>query len=302
MRSERVEEYLEAISKRQQTEMPVTTSSLAADLDVSLPAVTDMMQRLAAEGLVEYEPNKGATLTEEGSRAAITTIRRHRLWERFLTDILGLKWDKVHEEACRLEHATSPETEDRLASLIGETGTCPHGHPIPDKNGNMPDQGVRPLSEFKPGERVCIAAIGKETPGLLRKVEKWGLKPGVVVSIGSKESDGAMKLKLEDRELVLKEDSASDLLAKPAGAEEKMPSEAEVPISELKAGESGIVKSYAGGRGMLGRCLSMGFTPGSPVRMIENYGKGPILVSVCNSEVAVGREIAGRIMVARKRG
>jgi len=302
MRSERVEEYLEAISKRQRTETPVSTSSLAADLGVSLPAVTDMMQRLAAEGLIEYEPNKGATLTAEGSRAAMTTIRRHRLWERFLTDILGLKWDKVHEEACRLEHATSPETEDRLASLIGQTDTCPHGHPIPDKDGNIRDQDVGPLSEFEPGQKVCISAIGKETPGLLRKVEKWGLKPGAVVSIESKDSEGSMELKLDDRELVLKKDSAADLLVKPVGAEEETAKEEEIPISGLRAGESGIVRSYAGGRGMLGRCLSMGFTPGSPVRMIENYGRGPILVSVCDTEVALGREIAGRIMVTRKRG
>ena len=302
MRSERVEEYLEAISKRQRTETPVSTSSLAADLGVSLPAVTDMMQRLAAEGLIEYEPNKGAMLTAEGSRAAMTTIRRHRLWERFLTDILGLKWDRVHEEACRLEHATSPETEDRLASLIGQTDTCPHGHPIPDKDGNIRDQDVGPLSEFEPGQKVCISAIGKETPGLLRKVEKWGLKPGAVVSIESKDSEGSMELKLDDRELVLKKDSAADLLVKPVGAEEKTAKEEKIPISGLRAGESGVVRSYAGGRGMLGRCLSMGFTPGSPVRMIENYGRGPILVSVCDTEVALGREIAGRIMVTRKRG
>ncbi|MDM7998430.1 MAG: metal-dependent transcriptional regulator [Dehalococcoidia bacterium] len=300
MRSERVEEYLEAISRRQQTEKPVSTSSLAADLGVSLPAVTDMMQRLAAEGLIEYEPNRGATLTEEGSRAAMTTIRRHRLWERFLTDILGIKWDKVHEEACRLEHAISPETEERLASLVGETDTCPHGHPIPDKDGKMRDQHVKPLSEFEPGQKACIAAIGKETPGLLRKVEKWGLKPGTVVSIQSKDSDGSMDLRLDDRELALKQDSTVDLLAKPVDGQKEAPKEEVVPISELKAGQSGVVRSFAGGRGMLGRCLSMGFTPGSPVRMIENYGRGPVLVSVCDTEVALGREIARRIMVARK--
>lgn len=108
-------------------------------------------------------------------------------------------------------------------------------------------------------------------------------------------------MKVDDRALVLKEDSTADLLAKPAATEQKASKEPEIPISDLKAGESGVVKSYAGGRGMLGRCLSMGFTPGSPVRMIENYGRGPILVSVCDTEVALGREIAARIMVARTR-
>jgi DtxR family Mn-dependent transcriptional regulator len=136
-----------------------------------------MMQRLAAEGLVDYEPNKGASLTAEGSRAALTTIRRHRLWERFLTDILGLQWDKVHEEACRLEHATSPETEERLAALLGDADTCPHGHPIPDKNGTTKDQKLRPLSDFDVGQTVRISAVAIEEGRLLRKIGKLGLKP-----------------------------------------------------------------------------------------------------------------------------
>ncbi|MBN2099951.1 MAG: metal-dependent transcriptional regulator [Dehalococcoidia bacterium] len=302
MGSERVEEYLEAIFKRQAKETPVSTSALAEDLKVSLPAVTDMMKRLQDSGFIEYEPNKGVSLTGEGRQKAVSIVRRHRLWERFLTDILGLKWDKAHEEACRLEHATSPETEDRLASLIGDADTCPHGHPIPDKDGNVPEQGVRPLSDFKSRQKVCISAIAREDAVVLRKVEKLGLKPGSVVSIDSKGSGGSMKLKFGDRKLVVEGDIAEDLLATPfVGEEREVSAEEAVPISALRAGESAVVKSYAGGRGMLGRCLSMGFTPGSQVRMIENYRRGPILVSVCGSEVALGREIAGRIMVSRKR-
>lgn len=302
MGSERVEEYLEAIFKRQAKETPVSTSALAEDLKVSLPAVTDMIRRLQDNGFIEYEPNKGVSLTGEGRQKAVSIVRRHRLWERFLTDILGLKWDKAHEEACRLEHATSAETEERLASLIGDTDTCPHGHPIPDKDGNIPDQGVRPLSTFRPRQKVCISAVAREDAGVLGKVEELGLKPGSVVSIESRDSSGSIKLKMGERRLTLEKDIAGDLLATPFSGEEKGSSAEEaVPISTLRAGESGIVKSYTGGRGMLGRCLSMGFTPGSPVRMIENYGRGPILVSVCDSEVALGREIAGRIMVSRKR-
>src|SRR4030042_2682855 len=197
MRSERVEEYLEAISKRQKTEMPVSTSSLAADLGVSLPAVTDMIRRLESDGLIEYEPNKGVLLTAEGSRAALSTIRRHRLWERFLTDILGLRWDKVHDEACRHEHASSPETEKRLATLRGDADTCPHGNPIPDKNGNISDQNVRPLSEFEAGQNVIISSVVKEEGQLLRKIAKWGLKPKSVVKIEKKNDDGSIELKKE---------------------------------------------------------------------------------------------------------
>ena len=299
MKSERVEEYLEAIHRRQVTEVPVSTSALAADLGVSLPAVTDMMRRLESMGLIDYEPNRGALLTAEGKQAALSVIRRHRLWERFLTDILGVKWDKVHTEACRLEHATSSETEKRLASLLGETDTCPHGQPIPDKDGNVRDQGIRPLSEFKLRQRVCISAVAKEEPRLLRRIEKWGLKPNTVVSIEKKDSGGSLELKLDGQRLVLDKETADCLLARPLSSEEET-AEEEIPMSGLRTGESGVLKSYTGERGMLGRCLSMGFTPGSPVRMIENFGRGPVLVKVHDTEVALGRGMAGKMMVRRE--
>jgi DtxR family Mn-dependent transcriptional regulator len=300
MRSERVEEYLEAISKRQQTETPVSTSSLAADLGVSLPAVTDMMQRLAADGLVDYEPNKGASLTAEGSRAALTMIRRHRLWERFLTDILGMQWDKVHDEACRLEHAISPETEDRLAALLGDADTCPHGHPIPDKNGTTKDQKLRPLPDFDVGQTVRISAIAIEEGRLLRKIGKLGLKPKSIAKIERKEDDdGSLELKLDGKRVVMDKATADLLLARPLSLGEEA-TEEEIPMIMLHTGESGVLKSYKGGKDMLGRSLSMGFTPGSVVRMVENFGSGPVLVKVHDVEVALGRGMADKIMVTRK--
>ena len=298
MRSERVEEYLEAISKRQKTEMPVSTSSLAADLGVSLPAVTDMIRRLEAEGLINYEHNRGVSLTAEGSRAALTTIRRHRLWERFLTDILGLRWDKVHDAACRLEHAISPEMEESLASLLGYADTCPHGNPIPDKNGHVKDQDVRPLSEFEVGQRVRISAVVKEEGRLLRKIEKWGLKPKSIVKIERKDDDGTLELKLDGQKLLLDKATADYLMAISVSPGEEAADE-EIPMSMLRTGEFGVLKSYTGGKGMLGRCLSMGFTPGSTVKMIENFGSGPVLAKVHDVEVALGRGMAAKIMVTR---
>lgn len=299
MRSERVEEYLEAISKRQQTETPVSTSSLAADLGVSLPAVTDMMQRMAAEGLVDYEPNKGASLTAEGSRGALTIIRRHRLWERFLTDILGLHWDKVHDEACRLEHATSPETEERLAALLGDADTCPHGHPIPDKNGTTKDQKLRPLSDFDIGQTVRISAVAIEEGRVLRKIGKLGLKPKSVAKIEKKDNDGSLELKLDGKKVLMDKATADLLLARTLLPGEETTSE-EIPMIMLHTGESGVLKSYKGGKDMLGRSLSMGFTPGSVVRMVENFGSGPVLVKVHDVEVALGRGMADKILVTRK--
>jgi len=298
MRSERVEEYLEAISKRQKTEMPVSTSSLAADLGVSLPAVTDMIRRLEAEGLINYEPNRGVSLTAEGSRAALTTIRRHRLWERFLTDILGLRWDKVHDAACRLEHAISPDMEESLASLLSYTDTCPHGNPIPDKNGHVKDQDVRPLSEFEVGQKVRISAVVKEDGRLLRKIEKWGLKPKAIVKIKRKDDDGTLELKLDGQKLLLDKTTADYLMAICVSPGEEAADE-EIPMSKLQTGEFGVLKSYTGGKEMLGRCLSMGFTPGSTVKMVENFGRGPVLAKVHDVEVALGQGMAARIIVTR---
>ncbi len=298
MRSERVEEYLEAISKRQKTEMPVSTSSLATDLGVSLPAVTDMIRRLESEGLINYEPNRGVSLTTKGSRSALTTIRRHRLWERFLTDILGLRWDKVHDAACRLEHAISPDMEQSLASLLSYTDTCPHGHPIPDKNGHVKDEKARPLWEFEVGQMVRISAVANEEGRLLRKIEKWGLKPNSIVLIEKKDDDGTLELKLEGQKLRLDKVTADYLMAVSASSVEEA-AEGDIPMSMLRTGEVGVLKSYTGGRGMLGRCLSMGFTPGTTVKMVENFGSGPVLAKVHDTVVAIGRGMAAKIMVTK---
>lgn len=302
MDSERIEEYLEAIHKRQKAKTPVSISTLAKDLAVSLPAVTDMLRRLESEGLIEYVANKGAILTTEGNKRAVSVVRRHRLWERFLTDILGVKWDKVHREACRLEHATSPETERKLASLLGDVDTCPHGYPIPDKNGHIKEQKVAPLSEFEPRQRAYILTVADEAPQLLRNIDKLGLRPGTVVTINKKDSDGSLELEAGGERLRLEKKMAMLLLAKPVSSEDKMAMAEEISLSNLASGESGIVKSYMGGRGMLGRCLSMGFTPGSLVKMLKNFGSGPVLVKAHDTEVALGRGIAEKIVVTRSKG
>ena len=293
--------YLEAIYKSQKIETPVSTSALAKDLAVSLPAVTDMLRRLESGGLIEYVANKGAVLTTQGKERAVSVVRRHRLWERFLTDILGVKWDRVHNEACRLEHATSPETEKKLASLLGNIDTCPHGQPIPDKNGNIKEQEVVPLSEFEPGESACIETIAEETPHLLRDIDKLGLKPKTVVTVEKKDGDGSIELEVGGERRWLKKEMAAFLLAKPISIEGKTTALEEIAIAKLATGESGIVKTYTGGRGMLGRCLSMGFTPGSLVKMLKKFGSGPVLVKVHDTEVALGRGIAEKIVVTRNK-
>jgi DtxR family Mn-dependent transcriptional regulator len=293
MKNERSEEYLEAIYKRQSKKLPVTTSSLAEDLKVSLPAVSD----LDKQGFIAHKPNKGATLTARGSEKALGIVRRHRLWERFLTDILGMKWDKVHEEACKLEHIASPGIEDGLVNLLGHVDTCPHGHSIPDKDGNVKDEKTLPLSKLEPKQKAYLATVTREDSGLLRSIEKLGLRPGVVLMVLKNDKGGLLEIEVNKKKFQVKSELAASLLVKPITDKEATGTTEEIPLSELTSGQTGVIRSYTGGRGMLGRCLSLGFTPGSVVKMIRNYKKGPLLVKVRDSEVALGRQVADKILI-----
>jgi len=300
MESERTQEYLEAIYKRQGKETPVSTSSLAADLGVSQPAVTDMLRSLENKGLVDYKASRGAVLTRSGEERALAVIRRHRLWERFLTDVLGMKWDKVHEEACRLEHATSPDIEKGLSGILGDIDTCPHGHSIPDEKGNIKPEKTTPISEFHPLQKVRILAVDNEDAKLLRRIEKLGLRPGAVVTVLKKNKDGSLDVELEREKIALDSTIASVLTAEPAAEKPRPATEAEFALGKLPPGESAVIKTCGGGRESLGRCLSMGFTPGSVIKMMENYRRGPVLVRVHDTEVAIGRQLAEKISVVRK--
>lgn len=300
MESERTEEYLEAIYKRQGKETPVSTSSLAADLGVSQPAVTDMLRTLENKGLIDYKASRGAALTSSGEERALAVIRRHRLWERFLTDVLGMKWDKVHEEACRLEHATSPDMEKGLSSILGDIDTCPHGHSIPDEKGNIKPEKTTSISEFRPLQKVRIVAIDNEDPKLLRGIEKLGLRPGAVVTVLKRNKDGSLDVEFQEAKIAIDNATASVLTAEPA-TEISLPKEvAEIALGELRPGESAVIKTCGGGRGSLGRCLSLGFTPGSVIKMVENHHRGPVLVTLHDTEVAIGRQLAEKISVVRK--
>jgi DtxR family Mn-dependent transcriptional regulator len=178
----RIEEYLESIYKLQQEEHPVSTSRLAEHLKLSPPSVSEMVKKLEHKGLVSHT-EKGVCLTEEGKSIAKKVIRRHRLSERLLTDVLGFKWDEVHDEACRLEHAISPEMEDRIAESLGNPRTCPHGHPIPDKDGVFVKEKVRSLSELRASDKGIIVSVFEEDPKMLQYLASLGLIPDVCVRV-----------------------------------------------------------------------------------------------------------------------
>ncbi|MBX5477147.1 MAG: metal-dependent transcriptional regulator, partial [Clostridia bacterium] len=152
MPSQAMEDYLLAIYRLEDLGRRPGTGEVAQELGVSAASTTAMFKRLAQEGLVSYREYGGVSLSERGRAVALGLIRRHRLAERFLTDLLDLPWEGVHEIADRLEHALPPEVIERFAGLLGDPRTCPHGHPIPTTDGRMPEIDVRPLRSVEVGE------------------------------------------------------------------------------------------------------------------------------------------------------
>jgi DtxR family Mn-dependent transcriptional regulator len=178
------EGYLEAICRLGGQETPVHLSALAETLNLSAASVNEMVRRLEEQHLVEYTPYRGVLLSREGLCKALAVLRRHRLWERFLTDLLGLSWDIVHEEACQLEHAASERVTERLAELMDYPDHCPHGNPMPPPGcQSIPDQQAAPLSTLQVEQGGKIAYIAREEPELLRHLEALGLRPNVLVTV-----------------------------------------------------------------------------------------------------------------------
>lgn len=181
MPTQAVEEYLESIYKLNLRGGRVIAARLAEDLGVSAPTVTEMLRRLREGGYVHSEGEKEIRLTEAGIGAAEVLVRRHRLSERLLTDILGMPWSQAHEEACKFEHVISAEVEARLARVLGHPSTCPHGNPIPGSGGEG-EELVR-LSDTPVGALGELRCVEAEDQELLSYVERLGLLPGAMVEV-----------------------------------------------------------------------------------------------------------------------
>lgn len=184
-RTHGTEEYLEAIFKLQRSDTPVTVKRLAEELGFTPPSVSEMLARLRAAGLVEASDGGGVRLTDAGAREGAALVRRHRLSERFLVDYLGMPWDAVHDEACKLEHVLSPEVEARLARQLGDPRTCPHGHAIPAEDGTLTEEELRPLSELGVGDAGVIGRVTQESGDFLRYLASLGLLPDTPVEVES---------------------------------------------------------------------------------------------------------------------
>src|ERR1700681_1308405 len=169
------EEYLQSLFWLQEAGLPMTGANVARAMQLSAPTVHEMVGRLEQDGYITRAEERTIDFTATGAEHAEGIVRRHRLIERFLTDVLGVPWDEVHEEAERLEHAMSPVLEERMLAAIGDAKTCPHGHPIA-AGGRL--AGV-PLADVAVGASVRVLRFENEAEDLLRYLKASGLEPGL---------------------------------------------------------------------------------------------------------------------------
>ena len=169
------EQYLEIIFWLWEAGLPITGANIARALQVSPPTVHEMVGRLESDGFITRAGDRSLEFTHSGRTHAESVVRRHRLVERFLTDVLGIPWDEVHEEAERMEHAMSPLLEERMRAAIGDATTCPHGHPIV---GGAREPGV-PLADVEVGAKVRVLRFENEAEEVLHYLMESGLYPGL---------------------------------------------------------------------------------------------------------------------------
>jgi DtxR family transcriptional regulator, Mn-dependent transcriptional regulator len=193
-----VEDYLKAIYMLQGSGEPASTNALAARLDVTPAAVSGMLRKLAALGLVEHEPYHGVRLTERGRLVALEVIRHHRLLELFLVESLGMGWDEVHAEAEVLEHVLSEELEELIAAKLGNPTLDPHGDPIPSRELAIADDaGSCDLYQLEPGDRGTFVRVSDADPEMLRYLTERGIRPGARLDVLERQPfDGPLSVRV----------------------------------------------------------------------------------------------------------
>jgi len=195
-----VEDYLKAIYALSEASGSTTTSSVADHLAVARASVSAMVRRLAQQRLVAHKPYRGLRLTPEGRAVALRLVRRHRVLEAYLVKALGYTWDRVHDEAERLEHSASDDLIDRMATAIGEPTVDPHGAPIPTARGTIAAPASRTLGELAVGERARIARVEDDDAELLRYLASLRLVPGAIIHyLGQEPFGGSLAVRVGSR-------------------------------------------------------------------------------------------------------
>ncbi len=224
MTDEILEDCLQAVHRLEAAGRGADVGEVAAFARVTPATTHDAFQELQARGLLQNGQPGGVTLTGEGRRQALGILRRHRLSERLFADILGLPWDRVHDEAMRLEHALTPEAEARLASLLNYPKTCPHGGPIPAADGSLCVPVTRALDHVPAGARVRIQQIVEEEARLLRYLASLGLLPGAEVRVEDVAPfGGPLLVQVGEARYALGRDVAAKLLVREERREEPDP-------------------------------------------------------------------------------
>jgi DtxR family transcriptional regulator, Mn-dependent transcriptional regulator len=197
--SNAVQDYAKAIySLHERSDEPVSTSALAERLDVSPASASAMVKRLEALGLATRRPYHGVELTAAGRRVALEVIRHHRLLELYLSEALGMPWDRVHEEAEVLEHAISPELSELIAAKLGNPTHDPHGDPIPTVDGEIESGSSQALAELEPGDRGIFVRISDSDPEMLRWLSERGIAPGDRLEVLERQPfDGPLLVRFE---------------------------------------------------------------------------------------------------------
>jgi len=196
------EDYLKALYHLHGDSRPVPTRELAQRLGISSPSVSEMVNRLVAQGLVEHDRYRGQQLTRDGRKVALELVRHHRLLEMFLVQVLGYSWDEVHEEAERLEHVISERMEQRIFELLGRPELDPHGHAIPSVTGKVRPPSERALNECHAGEKVVVQGVSDDDPAKLRELERRGILPGTHIDVlAPSQYEGPIEVRIKGRRL-----------------------------------------------------------------------------------------------------
>lgn len=214
------EDYLKAIYEIERAGAAATTNEIAERLAIAPASVSGMLRRLARHDLVSHERYHGVRLSAAGRIAALRTLRRHRILECYLAQVLGYDWDRVHEEAERLEHAASDELVERMAAALGNPTVDPHGAPIPTREGTVDETRLRSLAELERGDRARVLRMADEDGGFLRYLAELGITPGAEVELaGRAPFDGPLSVKVGRATHAVGAAAASRVFVEPQASE-----------------------------------------------------------------------------------
>lgn len=207
------EDYLTAIYRNLDYAGEIKPNLLASKLNISNAAVTDMLRKLSRDGFVDYQKYKSIKLTDEGEAYAKNMLRRHRIWEVFLHQTLGMSWDKVHDEAEKLEHSSSDDIINRLEEFLEYPEVDPHGYPIPDKNGKIKkSKTVVAITELSENDSAKVIRVNDDVKNLLSYVTKIGISLGKDIIVKDKlEYDGSVLVKIDNKEMNISNKIASNI-------------------------------------------------------------------------------------------